>query len=737
TLLLVGGHIKVADFGLVKSVHDASVSIVAGLTPMFAAPETFDGRPSDRSDQYSLAIVYQLLLTGRCPFNGQTLAQLASQHLNARPCLDSLPESDRACIERALSKDPFDRFPNCRSLVERLRGQNSGSVGTARAANPPAPPPVRTAPRTAPRPPTSPATPEFKTEVLDVGGEASDSPSEEDTRRLTTSLRGTVIDLPPLELGSPESLQPTLFLGVGGCGAKALRALGRRWQARLGDLGSIPSFAQLLIDTDAQGYESHFVASSVGTLDDRHFLHTPLHPTAYYRSRADELTRWLSRRWIYNIPKSLKTDGARPLGRLALVDHATAIDRRLSEQLAAICDPAAVAATQAKLGKPVDAHRPRVVILGSLSSGTGGGMIWDLAQMAYQAHPSMEGSRLEVLFALAHWSFPTATELELARVNTCASLRELQHYATEGCPGDPSCHLPALGRHYGLFDRVYLVNFGALGRDEAFDAAADSLAEYIEINVLSNAREFLSKCRQAGTTDHRDSATVRTFAVARLTNDDLSAADQAGRHLVKSAFRSCVESILQGGATFDPHRTTPGSGTSESPVPEPTTANLSDTAVALLDAGVQSSLKSEIDGIMEQDLREVLSGPAAALGGASLTASLSKRSLSTARRWMLDELVRQKVTAIQPSLLICGGVRRFLIMASRALQQSGLVERVQQQLPAEATVVDHDTDEILLLCEAQDVPANIIALNLTQDRPDLLELASRMPTRCDVSWAAF
>ncbi|MGE3778430.1 MAG: protein kinase, partial [Pirellulaceae bacterium] len=63
-LLLVGGHIKVADFGLVKSVHDASVSIVAGLTPMFAAPETFDGRPSDRSDQYSLAIVYQLLLTG-------------------------------------------------------------------------------------------------------------------------------------------------------------------------------------------------------------------------------------------------------------------------------------------------------------------------------------------------------------------------------------------------------------------------------------------------------------------------------------------------------------------------------------------------------------------------------------------------------------------------------------------------------------------------------------------------
>ena len=64
-LLLVGGHVKVADFGLVKDLRDVTQSVVGGLTPVYAPPEVFDGRPSMHSDQYSLAVVYQELLTRR------------------------------------------------------------------------------------------------------------------------------------------------------------------------------------------------------------------------------------------------------------------------------------------------------------------------------------------------------------------------------------------------------------------------------------------------------------------------------------------------------------------------------------------------------------------------------------------------------------------------------------------------------------------------------------------------
>ena len=89
-LLLLAGRVKVADFGLVKDIHDATASMMGGLTPLYAPPEVFDGRPSRWSDQYSLAIVYQEMLTGELPFPGTTAVQLARQHLNARPRLTSL-----------------------------------------------------------------------------------------------------------------------------------------------------------------------------------------------------------------------------------------------------------------------------------------------------------------------------------------------------------------------------------------------------------------------------------------------------------------------------------------------------------------------------------------------------------------------------------------------------------------------------------------------------------------------
>ena len=45
-LLMLAGRVKVADFGLVKDIHDATASLMGGLTPLYAPPEVFDGRPS-------------------------------------------------------------------------------------------------------------------------------------------------------------------------------------------------------------------------------------------------------------------------------------------------------------------------------------------------------------------------------------------------------------------------------------------------------------------------------------------------------------------------------------------------------------------------------------------------------------------------------------------------------------------------------------------------------------------
>ena len=131
-LLLVGEHIKVGDFGLVKDVHDATQSMMAGLTPTYAPPELFDGKPSKSSDQYSLAIVYHEMLTGNRPFSGTTPAQLAAQHIQGRPQLSSLPRGDQPVIQRALSKSPSLRYPDCRSMMDDLAGRLGRSVRRSR-----------------------------------------------------------------------------------------------------------------------------------------------------------------------------------------------------------------------------------------------------------------------------------------------------------------------------------------------------------------------------------------------------------------------------------------------------------------------------------------------------------------------------------------------------------------------------------------------------------------------------
>src|SRR6516164_5119742 len=120
-LFVIGDRVKVADFGLVKHLERQSASgLLGGVTPLYAPPETFNGQISGQSDQYSLAIVYQELLTGQRPFTGKNVRQLAQQHMQDDPELRTLPEPERPVVARALAKEPAKRFPNCLAFVRAL-----------------------------------------------------------------------------------------------------------------------------------------------------------------------------------------------------------------------------------------------------------------------------------------------------------------------------------------------------------------------------------------------------------------------------------------------------------------------------------------------------------------------------------------------------------------------------------------------------------------------------------------
>jgi formylglycine-generating enzyme required for sulfatase activity len=146
-LLLVGGSVKVADFGLAKLLEHSVTSNTGAMTPAYAAPEFIRGQTSNQSDQYALAVTYCELRGGRLPFGGNYI-QVMAGHATQPPDLTMLPEAERSPVARALAKEPKERWPGCRAFVDVL---------TADATRPLAPTPARSAPplpksRTLPHP---------------------------------------------------------------------------------------------------------------------------------------------------------------------------------------------------------------------------------------------------------------------------------------------------------------------------------------------------------------------------------------------------------------------------------------------------------------------------------------------------------------------------------------------------------------------------------------------------------
>src|ERR1019366_8074098 len=118
-LLMIGGSVKVADFGLAKLLEETVAAHSGAMTPSFAAPECFHNQTTRFSDQYSLAVTYCQLRTGKLPFEGSPAVVMAG-HLTKAPDLSGLPAAERSALERALAKEPGMRWPTCQAFVRAL-----------------------------------------------------------------------------------------------------------------------------------------------------------------------------------------------------------------------------------------------------------------------------------------------------------------------------------------------------------------------------------------------------------------------------------------------------------------------------------------------------------------------------------------------------------------------------------------------------------------------------------------
>jgi serine/threonine-protein kinase len=170
-LLHRGVAVKLADFGIAKlqvAGHRTATGLVMG-TPGYMSPEQIQALPLDgRSDQFALACVAFLLLTGEKPFPAESVPVLMHAMLFGKPPSATsinplLPQAVNRVLLCGLARSPESRFATCTEFVSQL----AAALGFKTGVGIPAlvveaeqrPAPVYTPPVAAPPPPISPALP--------------------------------------------------------------------------------------------------------------------------------------------------------------------------------------------------------------------------------------------------------------------------------------------------------------------------------------------------------------------------------------------------------------------------------------------------------------------------------------------------------------------------------------------------------------------------------------------------
>jgi len=119
-LLLFGERVKLTDYNLASpTTRFLPFGTRIGVAS-YVAPEVWQGRLTDATDQYALAVTYVYLRTGRLPINDKAPEPGQAAIRRSVPDLSMLPVPERPIIAKALSVTAHGRWNSCTELVTQL-----------------------------------------------------------------------------------------------------------------------------------------------------------------------------------------------------------------------------------------------------------------------------------------------------------------------------------------------------------------------------------------------------------------------------------------------------------------------------------------------------------------------------------------------------------------------------------------------------------------------------------------
>ncbi len=133
-IVILGNSAVICDFGLARILTRTQITATsASGTPAYMAPEAIEGKPSQSSDQYSLAISYYHLRTGTLPMKEGSLFQVLNAHREGDLNFDLVAAPEQQVLRRATKIDWNERYESNIDFVDELRDalRAEGAMTTA------------------------------------------------------------------------------------------------------------------------------------------------------------------------------------------------------------------------------------------------------------------------------------------------------------------------------------------------------------------------------------------------------------------------------------------------------------------------------------------------------------------------------------------------------------------------------------------------------------------------------